>query len=938
MTHPGSYNAEAFYDPVKDEASAMAATISDLDTTAKRTLSDDIYLLAGILGQVLHASEGDSAFDYTESARTLAKDLRAGDLTSGQSLTDLIHALKVDDIEALVRAFTNYFQLINLAEDSERIRRIRLRELADPGARRGSITEAVNLLADRGLDGDAIGSLLAQALVRLVLTAHPTEARRRTIIAKLARIFEILRTLDERSLSADDHTQALQTLNHTIEELWYSDEVRETRLTVLDEVRTSLVYVMSTFVEVIPRLYRDLEHALASRFPGQMIPVPPFLSLGTWIGGDRDGNPNVTPNITLEALGLMRGAALGMLESRLTELSGRLSLAENIAGHNATVAMLVDDLAACLPDRAADILGLNPGEPYRQALTLMRERIRLTQKERPGAYASSRELESDLRRIDAALRDQGATRIADGDLRDVLRLVQVFGFHLATMDIREHANRHTAALSELLNVAGVCNDYIALGEADRFALLQREINNPRPLVPASVERFQPATREVVNTFRMIETALSGQHPDAIQTYIISGAETPSDVLAVLLLMKETGLAESGGHGARLSIVPLFEQAAGLHNAPETIGRLLASPVYRTALRARVDAQEVMIGYSDSNKEMGFFGSAWALYRAQKTLTRVFQEADIQHTFFHGRGGAIGRGGGPTNVAILAQPPGSVNGRIKLTEQGEVIASRYATTPVAHREVELVTGATLVSTVGLLEQPTADRLAAFESAMESIAASSVAEYQALVYGDPDFVRYFEESTPIAEMSNLQIGSRPARRTQSHRIEDLRAIPWVFSWTQARYVFPGWYGVGAGLEHGAAQFGLDFLRQMVREWPFFSATIGIAEMALAKSDLGIAERYATLVNDPEIRERIWTRIAREHARATEQILLLTEQARILERDPVLRRSIDRRNPYVDPISIAQVELLKRHRAEGSNEQTLRAILRTINGIAGGLKNTG
>jgi phosphoenolpyruvate carboxylase len=403
-------------------------------------------------------------------------------------------------------------------------------------------------------------------------------------------------------------------------------------------------------------------------------------------------------------------------------------------------------------------------------------------------------------------------------------------------------------------------------------------------------------------------------------------------------MKETGLAETGGSGARLSIAPLFEQEAGLIDAPETMRRLLDTAVYRRALRARGDIQEVMIGYSDSNKEMGFLGSAWALYLAQQKLTRVFADASIQHTFFHGRGGAIGRGGGPTNVAILAQPPGSVNGRIKLTEQGEVIASRYATTPIAHREVELVTGATLVSTVGLLEQPSSEQLAAFESAMESISAVSVAEYRSLVYGDPDFVRFFEESTPISEMANLQIGSRPARRTQSHRIEDLRAIPWVFSWTQARYVFPGWYGVGTGLAHGIERFGLDFLRQMVQEWPFFNATIANAEMALAKSDLAIASRYASLVSDADARERIWERISQEHELATQQILRLTDQSRILERDPVMRRSIDRRNPYVDPISIAQVELLRRHRENGSDEQTLRAILRTINGVAGGLKNTG
>jgi phosphoenolpyruvate carboxylase len=506
------------------------------------------------------------------------------------------------------------------------------------------------------------------------------------------------------------------------------------------------------------------------------------------------------------------------------------------------------------------------------------------------------------------------------------------------MDIRDHARRHAAALAEILARTGVALDYPSLPEADRATLLAREIENPRPLVPRDLARLSNDTADVVRTFRAVEAALSGIHQGAIETYVISGAEAPSDVLAVLLLMKESGLAEPGGANARLSIAPLFEQARGLRHAPETMRTLLASPVYRRALASRGNAQEVMIGYSDSNKEIGFLGSAWALYRAQAELTACLDAAGVRHTFFHGRGGAIGRGGGPTNVAILSQPPGAVSGRVKLTEQGEVIASRYATAPIAYRELELVASATLASAIDLLPSPPPQLLARFGEAIETMTAASIAAYRGLVYEDDEFVRFFEEATPIAEIARLQIGSRPARRQQTHRIEDLRAIPWVFSWTQSRFLLPGWYGLGAGLELGRERFGLELLQAMEREWPFFAATIGNAEMALAKSDLDVAERYAGLVRDEALRDRIWERIRGEHARATREILLLTGQDRLLDRDPVLRRSIDRRNPYVDPLSFVQVELLRRLRAGASSETTSRAILRTINGIAGGLKSTG
>lgn len=916
----------------------MAQTEAATNTEPARTLSDDVYLLAGLLGEVLQSSSGDRAFALTEEARSNAKALRGGDQSAGGVLDALVHDLSADEAESLVRSFTNYFQLINLAEDSERIRRIRAREMRVPGPRRGSVREAIGLLAERGVSAERLSDILEHAQIRLVLTAHPTEARRRTIIAKLARIFTILRELDERSLTDDEELRLCQRLAHTIEELWYSDEVRAIGLTVLDEVRTSLVYLLSTFVDVVPQIYRDLEAAIIEYYPDLQLDLPPLLMPGTWIGGDRDGNPFVTPEVTLQALDIMRNAALGLLESKLIDLSGRISVAETISGPAPLLDPLIAELGEMFPETAATVARLNAGEPYRQGLTLMRERVRAALEDRASGYPASADLIEDLWLIDRSLRDQGADRIADGDLRDLIRTAQVFGFHLAVMDIRDHAKRNAGAIAEILHGAGVSPAFLALSEPERIALLVGEIENPRPLAPRNLGAFSAETREVVSTFRMIEAAISGRHRGAIETYVISGAETVSDVLTVLLLMKDAGLADPGGGNARLSIAPLFEQDEGLRNATATMGQLLNLPVYRRALASRGDVQEVMVGYSDSNKEIGFFGSAWALYSAQRDLTRLFGEHGVRQQFFHGRGGAIGRGGGPTNVAILAQPPGSVNGKIKLTEQGEVIASRYATTPIARRELELVTGAVLASSVELLATPELSKLARYEEVMSQITSASVAAYRDLVYGDPDFVRFFEEATPIAEISRLQIGSRPARRKQTHRIEDLRAIPWVFSWTQSRFLLPGWYGVGTGLAAAREQYGPDILTSMARDWPFFAATIGNAEMALAKSDLDIAARYASLVQDADLRDRIWNRIAGEHALAVSEILTLTDQDRLLERDPVLRRSIDRRNPYVDPISFVQVELLRRARNGAADDDTMRTILRTVNGIAGGLKNTG
>ncbi len=901
-----------------------------------RGFGDDLYLLAGLLGRVLRAQAGEAAFALEEEVRALAKASRAGTPGAADEMQEAVANLTTADAETLVRAFTLYFQLINLCEDNERIRRLRRREAETGETRRGSLRDAVGILAERGVDAAALAELLGRAEVRPVLTAHPTEARRRTIIAKLARIFEVIRDLDERQPRPADLGTAERRLASTIAELWASDEIRSVTLSVLDEVRANLVYFASTLVETVPAVYRTMEEALAAEYPESDVLVPPFLSFGSWVGGDRDGNPFVTPSVTAETLATMRDAALAVHETRLQELAGRISVSEQLGGP----APLLDPLLAVgrdfFPGLGADLGERNAGEPYRQALTLMRERVRATQRAEPGRYGGPADLVADLRLIETSLRQQGMELIADGDLHDTIRLVEVFGFHFARLDLREHAKRHAAALAEVFAVVGAA-DYEGMDEAGRRALLAAEVANPRPLIPTDLAGFSEATREVVGLFRTVRMLLDGGHADALGTYVISGCEQASDCLAVLLLMKEAQLCAVGGGGADLKIVPLFEQEQGLRDAPETITALLDQPVYRAALAAQGDAQEVMIGYSDSNKELGYLGSSWALWVAQKELAELFAARGIGHTFFHGRGGALGRGGGPTNVAILAQPPGTVDGRIKLTEQGEVIATRYSVPAVAFRELELVAGAVLVSTVGALAQPDPDALSRYETAMALMARESSVAYRTLVYDDPRFVEFFEAATPIREIARLQLGSRPARRVASSRIEDLRAIPWVFAWTQARILLPGWFGLGSGLAAVEAVFGAELPREMAASWPYFRALLGNAELGLAKADLGIAERYVALVPDTELRERVWSAIVEEYGRTVERVLAATGQSALLEAEPTLRRSVERRNPYVDPLSYVQVELLRRYRAEPSDD-LLRGVLRTVNGIAGGLKNTG
>jgi phosphoenolpyruvate carboxylase len=920
------------------EAARGAAPFSYL---GGRSFVDDQSLLLELFTAVLAASEGDHAVALHERAAALGKRSRAGDHAATRALEELVAGLSLDDAQVLMRSLSRWFQLINLAEDNERIRRLRRRERAGAGApRAGSLRAAIAHVSERGTTAAELRAMLAGSELRLVMTAHPTEARRRTTVEKLARIFTRLRELDERPPLPGDEAAVERALAGTIQELWGSDEVRAASPTPLDEVHAGLVYFASTLHRVVPELYRELEAAVEEAYPGEEIAVPPLLTFGSWMGGDRDGNPNVTAAATEQALDMMRTACLHMLEARIELLAQRVSLSERLVDRSPELDAALEQLAARFPDEAERTRRRNPEEPYRRYFSLLAARVRATREDAAGGYATPAELLADLRVAQRSLRSGRQEFVAATQLHDTIRQVEVFGFHFARLDIREHAARHGTAIAEVLSALGIHEAYESLAPAERNALLAREIAQRRPLIPSDVSGLSAETQEVVDTFRTLGELLRGRHAGAVQSYVISGTEEPAHLLEVLLLMKESGLAEAGGGRALLRIVPLFESEESLERSAETLRVLLDLPVYRAALRAVGDEQEVMIGYSDSNKDAGYVASGWATYRAQVALAEELERHDVAWVFFHGRGGALGRGGGPANRAIHAQPPGTVAGRMKMTEQGEVLSAKFSLPEIAHRELELTGSAVLVSTLGPASGPEPERLERYGAVMTEMARRSAEVYRELVYGDPALGEFFHAATPVDEISRLQLGSRPAKRKPSRDIADFRAIPWVFSWTQARIVLPAWFGLGSALGAAAEEHGVDLLREMQREWPFFSALLSNAEMACAKADLAIGRRYAGLVEDRALRQRIWARIETEFGRTCDALLAVTEQERLLAREPLLRASIDRRNPYVDPMSLLQVELLRRSRATGNGdgEELARASFLAINGIAAGMRNTG
>ena len=969
-----------------------------MNETDTDRLSRDVNTLGRLLGDVLAEQSGADGFALVEELRARTKALRGDEGAGpdfgveGEALLARVDGLTPEQDRLVARAFTAYFHLVNMSEEHHRLRVLRRREVAGGGAPRGeSILQAVLAAGAAGVPVDGVRRFLAGCSVEPVFTAHPTEARRRTVLDKLRRLSHLAQQLDDESgreatLPARARVALYDRIREEITGLWRTEEVRLTAPSVLDEVRNGLYYFEEALWDVVPRLYREMESALAEAYPGAGLDVPVFLRFGSWIGGDRDGNPGVTAEITERTLRLHKETALALFERALGALLRNLSVAATEPPDAALEASIAAD-AEDLPDVAAALGGRSAGEPYRRKLAFMAGRVRAARRlnaarlrdpaaseaggvepPRPTdaavAYRRPEPLLADLELLAAALRRQGAARLAGGELHDLIRRAQVFGFHLARLDVRQHSAVHAAAIAEVLRVAGVEADYLKLDEAARIAVLAREIANPRPLVWAG-RTYSPETQEAIEVFRTVHRLQGELGSEAANVYIISMTAGVSDILAPLLLAKEAGLFDpgtaAGAPGApatpprsTLQIVPLFETIDDLHRCAGLMLDLFALPVYDRLLAAWDRQQQIMLGYSDSNKDGGFVTATWELYKAQRRLAETCHRADVRLSLFHGRGGAIGRGGGPTNRAILGQPPGTLEGRLRLTEQGEVAFSRYANPDIAHRHLEQTINAVIRASLQTGAGPgesVSEPEPSWLEAMDAISPLALDAYRGLVYADPDFVRYFRQATPIDQIAELRIGSRPSRRRTSDRIEDLRAIPWVFSWTQSRHGLPGWFGLGAAVA-GVAADGAEpaaRLREMYRRWPFFRSLVDNAQLSMGKADLAIARCYAGLVEDGALRARIFGAIEGEWRRTERAVLDITGQTALLGSSPVLRRSIRLRNPYVDPLSLLQVSLLRRLRRrpdagdagdapDGERAVLQRLVALTINGVAAGLQNTG
>jgi len=887
------------------------------------TQNPDIRYLGRLLGDVIRIYGGERLFRQTEYIRAASVD-RARGVAPAEGVETGLSALTLDDTLAFTRGFMLFSMLANLAEDRQGI-------AAEPGA---DVASAVARLGEGGVGPDEIVALLEKALVVPVLTAHPTEVRRKSIIDHRNVIAALMALRDTGATETPDGELIDTAITRQIALLWQTRPLRRERLYVADEIDNALAYLRDIFMPVLPGLYARWDRVLGRRVPG-------FLRLGSWIGGDRDGNPFVQADQLRLALGRANESALHYYLDALHELGAQLSISSELAA----VPAAVRDLAAASGDEAPS----RRDEPYRRAITGIYARLAATYERLVGhppprpsqlhgaPYASASELSADLAALASGLAMEGDGLLArGGGLARLIRAVELFGFHLATLDMRQNSAVHERVVAELLRVAGVEPDYLALDEEARVALLRRELAGNRPLAARTVAYSEETASELAIAQAAAE-AHARYGPAAITHYLISKAESISDMLEAHILLKEAGLWRAAEGDAPpqapIMVVPLFETIADLERAPGIMAAYFALPEIGALVRAR-GYQEVMIGYSDSNKDGGYLTSIWSLHEASAALAPVFAQAGIAMQLFHGRGGAVGRGGGSSFAAIQAQPPGTVQGRIRITEQGEVIAAKYGTRQSARVNLEAVTSAALLASLEPARLSLADA-ERFRAAMERISAIAFRAYRELVYETPGFRDFFRELTPIQEISGLKIGSRPASRTRGNRIEDLRAIPWVFSWSQARVMLPGWYGVGQAL----AAFGDDaLLRDMAQVWPFFSAGLANMEMVLAKSDLAIAGHYLPLVEDKAAGEAIFGRIREGWMLAHDRLLAATGQAHLLADNPALDASIRLRLPYIEPLNLLQVELLKRHRAGESDPRIREGIELSINAIATALRNSG
>ncbi|MBI3524748.1 MAG: phosphoenolpyruvate carboxylase [Betaproteobacteria bacterium] len=907
-------------------------------------LRDDIRLLGRLLGDTLRDQDGVAIFDTVERVRQLAiRFHRDDDDDARRELVKILDGLSRDQTNQVVRAFSYFSHLANIAEDQHHIRRARAHAIAGSPPRAGSLPYALERAIASGIDARQLEKFFATAHVSPVLTAHPTEVQRKSILDAQWKIARLLDERDRTTLTPEELSSHEEALRRAVLTLWQTRMLRRAKLSVMDEVANALTYYDTTFLRELPRLYNTLEDHLAATVPGWSgEELAPFLRPGSWIGGDRDGNPFVTAPVLTTAMRAQSRRALTFYLEQLHKLGANLS--------PTTLLVDISDEMKALVAQSPDHSPHRDDEPYRRAIAGIYARLAATARALDDLaaplhavaaaepYASCAEFGADLDVLHRSLVAHHSALLARGRLRRLRRAVSVFGFHLAALDLRQNSDVHARSVAELLEVARPGAGYAALDENRRCQLLLEELSTPRLLASPHVS-YSDETSSELAIFRAARTIHQRYGKAAIENVVISKADSVSDLLEVALLLKEAGLLRPQEGVLDVNIVPLFETIADLEHCGDIIDRLLSLPLYRQLLDSRGGMQEAMLGYSDSNKDGGFLTSGWSLYRAETALVEVTQRHGVVLRLFHGRGGSVGRGGGPSYQAVLAQPQGAVQGRIRITEQGEVIASKYANPELGRRNLEIFAAATLEAT--LLPQQHDDPRPEFLAAMEQLSAHAFAAYRDLVYETEGFERYFWESTVISEIAALNIGSRPASRKKTTAIEDLRAIPWVFSWAQCRLMLPGWYGFGAAVEaykkaHGKT--GMALLAEMNREWGFFRTLLSNMDMVLSKTDIAIAERYAQLVQDETLRNAIFPRLKAEWQSSIDALLAITGQQALLDGNPLLKRSIRNRFPYLDPLNHLQIELLQRYRAGTTEERIQRSIYLTINGVAAGLRNSG
>lgn len=936
-----------------DSADATLEPIGAVQRTqvgreATEPMREDIRLLGTILGDTVREQNGDETFDLVERARVEAFRVRRSEIDRAD-MAKLFDGIDVHLAIPVIRAFTHFALLANVAEDIHRERRRAVHEAAGQPPQNSSLAATYKKLDDAALDASTVADALVGALVSPVITSHPTETRRRTVFDTQHRITELMRLRLHDHATTSDGRDVERELRRHILTLWQTALIRLSRLKIQDEIETGLRYYEAAFFEVIPQVNAEVRSALQARWPEAQVLEEPILRPGSWIGGDRDGNPNVTAEVVRLATGSAAHTAIAHYFVELTALEQELSMSVRLVHITDALAALAD---ACHEPARAD-------EPYRRALRVVHARLTATARQildrQPeyeldlgmDAYLEPGELLDDLDTIDGSLRANGSAVLADDRLARLREAVRVFGFHLSGLDLRQNSDVHEEVVSELLAWAGVHSDYTSLDEADRVEILVAELATRRPLTGPAAELSELARKEL----DIVAAAARAVHvfgPRAVPNYIISMCQSVSDMLEAAILLKEAGLLDaSADHPyAPVGIVPLFETIDDLQRGSAILEAALDLPLYRGVVAARGESQEVMLGYSDSNKDGGYLAANWALYRAELDLVESARKTGIRLRLFHGRGGTVGRGGGPSYDAILAQPPGAVQGSLRITEQGEVIAAKYAEPRIAHRNLETLLAATLEATL-LDTEGLGDAAEPAYEVLDDLAVRAQRAYADLVHETPGFVEYFKASTPVSEIGALNIGSRPTSRKPTTSISYLRAIPWVLAWSQSRVMLPGWYGTGTAFEEyiaggqgdgDDAEDRLQVLQDLYRRWPFFATVLSNMAQVLAKSDLELAAHYAELVEDEDLRRRVFDKIADEHERTIRMHKLITGHDDLLADNPSLARSVFNRFPYLQPLNHLQVELLRRYRSGDEDELVQRGILLTMSGLATALRNSG